>query len=267
MELFGKNVVLTGAASGIGAELLRSLCKANANVVAADLNTVDLTPEYTNTWAYQVDLSQKKEVDELFEFAREKMGHIDVFIANAGFAYYEKIQGACWQRIENIFQTNVFSPLYGALKMATLNSGREFSVVVTASAMAKVPMPGYALYASTKAALDAFAAAYRMEADDGHLLLVYPIATRTGFFDKTGSNPPIPWPTQSPERVAASIIDGIRNKRKSVVPSKTFQCMRLANRFLPGLFPIYLKWERFRFNNWLKRKNSEILGEPARNKG
>ena len=202
-------------------------------------------------------------MDNLFDFAREKMGHIDVFIANAGFAYYEKIQGACWQRIENIFQTNVFSPLYGALKMASLNEGREFAVVVTASAMAKVPMPGYALYAATKAALDAFASAYRMESDAGHLLLVYPIATKTAFFDNTGSNPPIPWPTQSPQRVAAKIMDGIRSKKRSIVPSKTFRCMYLVDRFIPGLFPMYLKWEKFRFRNWLKRKDQRIIAKPA----
>ena len=95
MDLFGKNVVLTGAASGIGAELLKRLCQESANIVAADLNKVELDFKHPNSWTFEADLSQKQEVDNLFDFAREKMGHIDVFIANAGFAYYEKIQGAC----------------------------------------------------------------------------------------------------------------------------------------------------------------------------
>lgn len=61
-----------------------------------------------------------------------------------------------------------------------------------ASGMAFLGIPGYALYAATKAALHRFADSYRWQMD-GHrkLTLVYPIATRTAFFRAAGKGIPI----------------------------------------------------------------------------
>ncbi len=80
-------------------------------------------------------------------------------------------------------------------KMKELNYSREHMVVLTASAMSKLSMPGYALYSSTKAALDSFTDAYRFEEAVGQkLLLVYPVSTATNFFDHAGIKVPVPWP-------------------------------------------------------------------------
>ena len=49
------------------------------------------------------------------------MGGIDIFIANAGFAYYEQLDEADWDHIASIYQTNVFSPFYAAVRMGELN--------------------------------------------------------------------------------------------------------------------------------------------------
>ena len=61
------------------------------------------------------------------------MGGIDLFIANAGFAYYEKIEKPDWDHLTRIYQLNVFSAIYATEKMQDLNKGRPYKVVMTAS--------------------------------------------------------------------------------------------------------------------------------------
>ncbi|GAB4129950.1 MAG: SDR family oxidoreductase [Raineya sp.] len=227
MELDGKVFILTGAASGIGKELFKILSKKPIKIAAIDLSF----PEnfLDNSASAQIvllnyDLSQPNAIDELFEKTLNLWGKIDVFVANAGFAYYEKIEEANWERIEKIYQVNTFSPIYSLLKMKELNKGRDFYVCITASAMAKMGLAGYALYGATKAALDRFADAYWQEnaRKPNHLGLVYPVATRTNFFKQAGKNAPIYFPNQTAEKVAQSIYKGILKRKKKIYPSLLF---------------------------------------------
>ena len=238
MQIAYKNIILTGAASGIGKALLNQLLDfEGVKIVAVDLNLIENASD--KIIPFICDLSQQSEVDGLFEFALTQFQTIDIFIANAGFAYYEVIEKPDWQRIEKIFQVNVFSPIYAFQKMKELNVGREYFVLMTSSAMAKLAVPGYALYGATKAALDRFEDAYRFENQDfGHLSLVYPIATKTNFFNRSTNfsrkDVPLPFPASTPEEVAKAMIKGILNNDTHIYPSKLFQ----VGRFFQKLFEI-----------------------------
>ena len=238
MKITHKNIILTGAASGIGKALLNELLDFEGiKVIAVDLNVIEDSSD--KIIPFICDLSQQSEVDRLFEFALMQFQAVDIFIANAGFAYYEVIEKPDWQRIEKIFQVNVFSPIYAFQKMKELNFGREYSVLITSSAMAKLAIPGYALYGATKAALDRFEDAYRFENQDfGHLSLVYPIATKTNFFNRyanfSGREVSVPFPASSPEEVAKAIIKGILNNKTHIYPSRLFQ----ISRFFQKLFEV-----------------------------
>ncbi|MCU0437842.1 MAG: SDR family NAD(P)-dependent oxidoreductase [Raineya sp.] len=229
MQIHHQYIVLTGAASGIGKEILILLAKYKCHILAVDMNEALLNETILNIpeseaqiKTYTTDLSLQKNTDALFEYALQIFPQIDIFIANAGFAYYEKLTTPDWQHIEKIYQVNVFSPIYSLLKMKEINKGREYYVCMTASAMAKMGLAGYALYSSTKASLDRFADAYQYETDDkGILGLVYPIATKTNFFEKAG-NAPLLFPSQTASQVAKAILRGILKNKKSIIPSKIF---------------------------------------------
>ena len=210
--------------------------------------------------SYRCDLSDQGCVDGLFDHAAEAMGGVDLFIANAGFAYYEALGRADWSRLERIYQVNVFAPIYAAVKMRELNPARPYKVVMTASAMGLLAIPGYALYGSTKAALDRFAEGYRLELDDpARLALVYPIGTRTGFFATAAEvAAPQPWPTQDAERVARAIVRGIERDQRSIYPSRLFQLILLADRFLPFVRRIEQRIERRRFRRWLAGRAGNV---------
>lgn len=243
-------VILTGAASGIGAALLPLLISDGCHVVASDISTLPENSEYRS---FSCDVSDVQQIDQLFEFTIQQFGRVDVFIANAGFAYYEKTEVAAWSRTERIFKVNTISPIYTAQKMKQLHGDRPFQVIITASAMSHWPLPGYAQYGSTKAALHSFAVAYRHElTQDQHLQLVYPIGTRTPFFDRANQSPK-PLMTQSAEQVASAIMKGIHSKKKAIYPSLLFRAAFIVNRIFPIFRSIAVAIEKRSFQKWIEK--------------
>ncbi len=254
MRIDGQNIILTGAGSGIGRALLELLAQFPARIIAVDKDASyleDLPAGRAEILPYACDLGHAEAVDALFDEAVRRLGGVDLFIANAGFAYYEKIEQADWAHIEQVYRVNVFSPFYALEIMRTLNSGRPHKVVITASAMSFIGLPGYALYSSTKAALHRFAEAYRYEMDDpASLMLVYPIGTRTNFFGAASQTHAAPqtWPTQTAGQVARAILRGILRDSRSVFPFEAFRLI-LA---LPFLGKLEQAIEAWRLKKWLR---------------
>ncbi len=244
MDTRNKKVVVTGGSSGIGLELVRELLKDGCQVVAASRTMENSKINHEKLHKKNCDVSLQGDIDELFDFAMGKMGDIDIFIANAGFAYYEEIKGADWEHIKKIYDTNTLSVIYSAEKMKELYPERPYNFVCVASAIGLLSIPGYAIYSSTKAALNGFANAYRYELKGGQKFqVVYPISTKTHFFDDNEGIDPPP-PVQTPEHVAGSIIKGIKKDKDRIFPSKIFYFM---NRFLPFLQRFYVRSESKKF--------------------
>src|ERR1700676_4310891 len=87
MELTGRNVVITGAGSGIGAALARRFAAENPrSLVLADLNldNVQAVAEQVGGTAVQTDVGQPAEIEALVARARDVGGPVDVFFSNAG---------------------------------------------------------------------------------------------------------------------------------------------------------------------------------------
>lgn len=241
MDLDRRKIVLTGAASGIGLALLQRLAHFESEIFAVDLDRerikVVLPSAKARIIPYACDVGQRESLDKLFVDAHSEMNGLDLFIANVGFAYYELINAADWEHIERLFRVNVFSPLYSALKMAEMNPEAPYKMVITASTMGHVAIPGYSLYAASKASVHRFAEGYRWELDDPRqLMLVYPIGTRTNFFQTSAERQnPIPKPSQTPDYVADRILKGIQADKLRVYPSVQFGFFSLIDRFFPPL--------------------------------
>ena len=205
----GKKIVLTGANSGIGLETLKLLVKGDNKILAVDLFIDKIsTFDKEKVIPMQLDVSTKENVDLIFKTADEKLGGIDIFYANAGFPYYERMNYVDWERIENIFKVNVYSPIYSYQKYAEYLGGKEGHMAITVSAIGKMAMPGYTLYSASKFAMQGFQEGLRRELPKNiKLTCLYPVATDTGFFKKAveGKNKEItqrPFPVQKPAHVA-----------------------------------------------------------------
>lgn len=256
MKIDGKKIVLTGASSGIGKALLEDLLDYDVEVVAVARSSIDVNKKYKHkVHTLRCDISKEKNIDELFTFALKKMGHIDIFIANAGFGYYEVLQKENWDHIENIYNTNVFSPIYSAEKMKRINNDQPYLFVAVGSIVGRFSVPGYALYSSTKAALDSFSKAYRYGLDKkARFAVVYPSVTKTHFFDSAGKGVPLAHHAQTAEDVAKSIINGIKRDKEAIYTSRIIHSYIIIDRIFPFLTSIIMKIQQKKLNSWLKKQ-------------
>jgi NAD(P)-dependent dehydrogenase (short-subunit alcohol dehydrogenase family) len=107
-RLDGKVCVITGAASGIGAESARVFMDEGARVVG-----VDLSPDSVGDLALQADVTDEQQVRDMYERARNEFGHIDVLFNNAGINPDDDTSVLetpidSWQRVQDVNVRSVF---------------------------------------------------------------------------------------------------------------------------------------------------------------
>jgi uncharacterized protein len=133
---------------------------------------------------------------------------------------------------------------------------KPFRLVVTASAMSYWPVPGYAGYAASKAALHQFAETIRSEGGGDWLTIIYPGSTDTAFFNHAGRNVPKALPILPVHIVVKRIIDGVVLGKRRIYPSRIFRLVMLLNRIFADL-QAYLFFNRKKKTEGLERKIKE----------
>jgi NAD(P)-dependent dehydrogenase (short-subunit alcohol dehydrogenase family) len=155
----GAGVVVTGAGSGIGAALARRFAAEGARVVVNDIDAAAAAAVATSCGATAVpgDAANEGGVAALVGVAREVLGEIDVFCANAGVARpgSEQAGEPDWNLS---WQVNVMAHVRAArlLLPAWLERGRGH-LICTVSAAGLLTMLGSAPYSVTKHAALGFA--------------------------------------------------------------------------------------------------------------
>lgn len=251
-----KKIVLTGAGSGIGLEVLRLLVFEGDNTVfAVDKDISRIIGFGDNVIPYEMDISTKEGVDAVFDDAHKAMGAIDIFYANAGFPYYEVIDYVDWDRARRIFDTNVLSPIYSYEKYREYLKGREGQFAITVSAIGKMAVPGYTLYSATKYAMHGFHEGLRFEIPKNiKLTCLYPVATDTNFFKAANEKEfEKPFPVQQPEHVARKMYAGLEKGAKTVNPCKLFSLSEVLFIILPPIKSAYLHLEKNKLKRFLKK--------------
>jgi NAD(P)-dependent dehydrogenase (short-subunit alcohol dehydrogenase family) len=107
-RLDGKVCVITGAASGIGAEAARLFAAEGARVVG-----VDIEAGSEGELALEADVTDEEQVRGMYERAREELGRIDVLFNNAGINPTDdtsvlETSLEAWQRVQDVNLRSVF---------------------------------------------------------------------------------------------------------------------------------------------------------------
>ena len=107
-RLDGKVCVITGAASGIGAETARLFTEEGGRVVG-----VDIRAGAEGELLLEADVSDEEQVREMYERARKELGRIDVLFNNAGISPDDDVSVLdtsleAWQRVQDVNLTSVF---------------------------------------------------------------------------------------------------------------------------------------------------------------
>jgi NAD(P)-dependent dehydrogenase (short-subunit alcohol dehydrogenase family) len=108
MRLDGKVCVITGTASGIGAESARLFGSEGATVVG-----VDLSADAIGDLTIQADVTDAEQVEAVYAQTRERYGKIDVLFNNAGIspdddASILDTSVEAWQRVQDVNLKSVF---------------------------------------------------------------------------------------------------------------------------------------------------------------
>jgi NAD(P)-dependent dehydrogenase (short-subunit alcohol dehydrogenase family) len=107
-RLDGKVCVITGAASGIGAETARLFKEEGATVVG-----VDLSEDGVGDLALRADVADAAQVEAMYARASERFGGIDVLFNNAGISPDDDVSVLdtsleAWQRVQEVNLKSVF---------------------------------------------------------------------------------------------------------------------------------------------------------------
>ncbi|QDT92084.1 3-hydroxybutyrate dehydrogenase [Gimesia algae] len=109
-----RTALITGAASGIGAEIAQALFHEGCHVVIADRNEpgylVDLLAEHQRTQFIPTDLSQQAACQSLVEQTLSEFGSIDILVNNAGFQHVAPLEEFPESTWENMLQVMLTAP-------------------------------------------------------------------------------------------------------------------------------------------------------------
>ncbi len=245
MQLKGKNVVITGASSGIGRAAALEFARRGADLVLGARRATELEKTATDCRAHGVsatalvtDVRSRDACRRLIENA----GTVDVLVNNAGYAILDAIESANAADLEDMMATNYFGAVHCTQAVLPQMLNRHDGTIVNVGSI--TGLMGYGQmggYGATKFALVGFSEALRDEVlgRGVRVALVCPGTTESDFFVRAErSKLPAPArlvPSITPERVARAICDAAEDGRyRRILPASAAFYIRLKE-FFPRL--------------------------------
>lgn len=165
IDLLGKRALVTGGSRGVGRAVALMLGRAGARVGISYHSRHDEAASVVSeleqlgvpAWRHAGDLSDRREVEQLFRHAHEEFGSLDIFVGNAGIwvpehAPVSLMSDEQWHRTIAI---NLDSIFYCTREAARLMSD-DGRIVLVSSTAGQRGEAGHADYAASKGALISF---------------------------------------------------------------------------------------------------------------
>ncbi|WP_292942704.1 SDR family oxidoreductase [Olleya sp. UBA1516] len=190
MTLQNKVIIVTGSSRGIGKEIAELLAKNGANIVVnhsnskadAEATVKSIIDNGGNAIAIKADVSNKKDVINLFDQTLSHYGKIDVLINNAGVMISKKIKDNSQDDFTKQFDVNV-KGVFNTLQEADAKLADNGIIINVSSSTVKLMFPTYALYSASKAAVEQMTRVFSKEIGRGiSVNAIAPGATETDLF-------------------------------------------------------------------------------------
>jgi NADP-dependent 3-hydroxy acid dehydrogenase YdfG len=207
-----KNVIITGASSGLGLELARQFVNAGANVFGTCNNPDNIKPALDSVGSEKFKLVRCDVADVLDSaFFFDSVGKVDILINNAGVYVEGKSIESNPHKINKIVQTNLVGAINSTNlvlpKMLEQNSGIIYFV---GSSCAIETKENRSIYAASKAGLKSFAEHTKKDYASTriHIMELYPQGMQTQLFANSGKPRPLD-KLMSIDKVASLILTTI----------------------------------------------------------
>ncbi len=251
----GKICWITGASSGIGEALAKSLSEKGACLVLSARNETNLNRvknECANPSEILVmpcDLENTDQIPSITKIAWEAFGKLDYVFLNAGVAVRDTVINTEVRMISKVMNTNFIGAAAIAKNVLPLMVARgSGNFVVTSSLSGKYGIPKLSAYAASKHALHGYFGSLRAEhAKDGiRVIMVIPGLIRTGIslHALTGEGKSYGKMMESldsgmlPEVCAEKILKGVLKGKNEVIVGNSEKISLFLNR----MFPSFMAW-------------------------
>lgn len=164
-----KNVLITGAASGLGRALAKQYAKADVSLCIADLNgdaaqqcAQELTEAGVDAWGIACDITVENDVDTLIKEISKRWGKIDILINNAGVATGGALEFEDLEQWSWVLNIN----LLGMVRMTRacvplMHQGAQIINIASQAGITPIPLMGS--YNASKAAVVSFSETMHLE--------------------------------------------------------------------------------------------------------
>ncbi len=167
-----KNILITGASSGIGKSFAYQFAEQWANLILVarsgdELEKIKLDLESTykvSVTTIVLDLAQPGAGEHLYALMQEKWLQVDVLVNNAGFGRWETFEDVSRETYHEMIQLNITTLMdLCHLYLTDMKKRNAWGIINVASAAAFVPVPYAAVYGATKSFVLDFTEALRAE--------------------------------------------------------------------------------------------------------
>lgn len=267
-----KNVLLTGAGSGIGRALAQQLAEAGCHLYLVDVNQEavtsladDLAAAGTTVWTRICDLSVPADVTSMLNDFDARVGILDLLINNAGVAYYGPTEQMSEQQWEWLMQINLLSPIQITNHfLPHLLTRPDAHIANMCSISGMVAGGRFAAYNTSKFGLVGYTEALRAEYGRKGIgvTAICPGPVLTNLYKSAAagrSDTSVPEPpallSATPEQVAQRSLVAIRRNRRQQLITPMAYGLYYMKKLTPGLID---------FASQVSRKKKRRLAELQR---
>ena len=267
-KLENKVALLTGASSGIGAVIAKSLSSEGVEIVGIarsetglQKTKMDIESNGGKFHSISFDITDPSNLSELKTRVEDLVGNIDILINNAGIEEYNYFSNYTLEYIQKITSVNLVSPMEITRKFLPELLENNGHIVNICSLAAKKGESFNATYSATKGGLALFTDALRQELHGsgvGVSALFPGLVSDVGMYSDSQVKAPLVLGTIPSKKVAKALVKAIKKNKPDVIVNSGPLRPLLA---IDALFP--------NFGNWFARvtgitafcRNRAELGE------
>ncbi len=156
MDLKKKTALVTGASKGIGFAIAEAFIDEGAQVALVGRNKDLLMKAQrkfgSKAFSIIADLSRVSEIERMYREVSDKLGKIDILVANAGIVTTDTLAEVTENEFDRVMETNV-KGVYFTVQKALPYLKIESSVILLSSIAAHTGFPNFSAYSSSKGAV------------------------------------------------------------------------------------------------------------------
>jgi 3-oxoacyl-[acyl-carrier protein] reductase len=220
MNLRGAIALVTGGSEGIGKAVAKALKAEGAEVTITGRRRAVLEGAAGDLGVHGIagDVGSEADAKRTVEEVVRRHGRLDILVNNAGVGYFATLAETDFQKLQELYRTNVFGAFLMAREAARVFVRQKSGNLVNISSTAGTKgFQGGTAYASSKFALKGMTECWREELrrSNVRVLLVNPSEVLTGF----GGKPPPENPRKlRPQEIADAIVGALKLDDRGFLP-------------------------------------------------